>query len=132
MIGSVVKNKEWPWWHGWLKVIAILTLVLIVGFFIINWLKKWEKENPRDEQGELFVFYSGAYKRPEKSSTQIKDWIISLDIMISCEAKESGMYLIKPIFDTLVSEADTVIDPNSNKTKNGHDKTETLILDEQS
>jgi hypothetical protein len=52
--------------------------------------------------------------------------------MISCEAKESGMYLIKPIFDTLVSEADTVIDPNSNKTKNGHDKTETLILDEQS
>jgi len=132
VIGSVVKSKKWPWWHGWVKFLAVLTLVLIVGFFILSWLKKWEKRNPRDEQGKLFVFYSGAYQRPEKSSTQIKDWIISLDIMISCEAKESGMYLIKPIFDALLSEADTVIASKSNKTKKGHDKKETLILDEQS
>lgn len=108
--GSTVKFKDWPWWRGLVIFFIILTIpTVIIALLIFRWLRNWEQRNPRDERGDLYVFYSGAYQRPEKSNTQIKDWVISLDVMVSYDATETGTYLVKPVFNSLKSDATALV-----------------------
>ncbi len=122
IIGSVSKERDWPWWRPFGYFIAILLMPIIIGFFIWSAIKNWEKTNPKDEAGDLYILYSGTYQRPEKLNTQIKDWVIGLDVMISYNAAASGINLIRPVFNSLVDEANLVV---SSKTS------EKLILKKQ-
>jgi hypothetical protein len=108
--GSIIKLKDWPWWRGFVILIIILTIpTIILAWLIFSWLRGWEQRNPRDERGDLYVLYSGAYQRPEKSNTQIKDWVISLDVMVSYDATDSGTHLVKPVFNSLKSDAAALV-----------------------
>ena len=116
--GSVVKYKDWPWWRGLVIFIAILLIpTVIIAWLIFRWLRNWEKQNPRDERGDLFVLYNGTYQRPEKSNTQIKDWVISLDVMVSYDATDSGTHLVKPVFTSLKSDATGLVSGRKSETE---------------
>lgn len=115
-VGSIVKQKPWPWWLFWVKVISWCLVPIIIGILFLNKINNWQTKNNRDEKGELFIFYSGTYQRPEKSEVSVKDWVISLDVMMSYRANETGIYLIKPIFEKLKNEAGNVISSSERNT----------------
>ena len=108
IVGSIIKLRDWPWWCGVVNFIGWLTLIIVVGALILWGLARWKQKNPRDERGDLYILYNGTYQRPEKLDNQIKDWVISLDVMMSYTAASSGEQLIKPIFNNLKGEADSI------------------------